>query len=162
MGRPLGFAPKAALEDLGLPMKARCGAGAAACLAGVLAAPGPQRSWQLGQQEVWCSRRVWQPVLTNTLVFLPGEPPWHRSLAGHSLQDHKALHTTKAARCIHTSLFVFFFLFLPVSSAPGRVEHAGGAAAWPARALAAPSVQGHRLPLRQELWLYQSLCLSLL
>ena len=38
-----------------------------------------------------------------------------------------------------------------------RVEHEGGAAAWLAGTLAAPSVQGHGLPLPQELWPYQSL-----
>ena len=38
-----------------------------------------------------------------------------------------------------------------------RVEHEGGTAAWLAGTLAAPSVQGHRLPPLQELWPYQSL-----
>ena len=49
------------------PMRARCGCGAAAWIAGVLAAPGTQGSWQLGQQEIQCSRREWQPVLDNML-----------------------------------------------------------------------------------------------
>ena len=35
-------------------------------------------------------------------------------------------------------------------------EHEGGAAAWVAETLAAPSVQGHGLPQMQELWPYQS------
>ena len=43
MGRPLVFAPGAALEDLGLPMRAIFGGGAAAWVAGVLAEPGTQR-----------------------------------------------------------------------------------------------------------------------
>ena len=34
------------------PVRARCGGGAAACVAGVLAAPGTQGSWQPGQQEI--------------------------------------------------------------------------------------------------------------
>ena len=38
----LGFAPE----------KARCGGGTAAWVAGVLAAPGTQGSWWLGQQEI--------------------------------------------------------------------------------------------------------------
>ena len=42
------------------------------------------------------------------------------------------------------------------SSAPVTVEHEGGAAAWLAGTLAAPSVQGHRLPHWQELWPHQS------
>ena len=37
------------------------------------------------------------------------------------------------------------------SSAPVRVEHERGAAAWLAGTLMVPSVQGHRLPLLQEL-----------
>ena len=36
----------------GCPMRARCGGGAAAWVAGVLAAPGTQGSWWLGQQEI--------------------------------------------------------------------------------------------------------------
>ena len=37
-----------------------------------------------------------------------------------------------------------------------RVEHEGGAASWLVGTLAVPSVQGHRLPLPQKLWPYQS------
>ena len=37
-----------------------------------------------------------------------------------------------------------------------RVEREGDAAAWLAGTLAAPSVQGHKLPQQQELWPYQS------
>ena len=48
-------------------VRARCGGGAAAWITGVLAAPGTQGSWRLGQQEIQCSRRVWQPVLAITL-----------------------------------------------------------------------------------------------
>ena len=52
-------------------------AGAAAWVAGVLTAPGTQGGWQLGQQEIWCSTRVWQPVLANTLQYfcLKNSPP---------------------------------------------------------------------------------------
>ena len=50
VGHPLGFAPEAALVDLGLPLwRARCGDGAAAWIAGVLEAPGTQGSWWLVQ-----------------------------------------------------------------------------------------------------------------
>ena len=38
------------------------------------------------------------------------------------------------------------------SSAPVRGECEGSAAAWLAGTLAAPSLQGHGLPLPQELW----------
>ena len=42
------------------------------------------------------------------------------------------------------------------SSAPVRVACEGGTAAWLARTLEVPSVQGHGLPPLQELWPYQS------
>ena len=53
MGRPGGFAPEAALEELGFaPVRARCGSGASAWVAGVLAVPGTHGDWQLGQQVI--------------------------------------------------------------------------------------------------------------
>ena len=69
------------------PVRARCGGGTAAWVAEVLASPGTQGSWWLGQQEIYCSRRVWQPVLANMLqcFCLENPPPWQRSLVGHSL-----------------------------------------------------------------------------
>ena len=57
---------------------------------------------------------------------------------------------------------LFFFFFASGSSAPVRVEHEGGTAAWLAGTLAEPSVQGHKLPPWQELCPYQSLFSSLL
>ena len=92
----LGFAREAALEDLDLllrlpwrtgvcPVRARC-VGAAAWGSGALAAPGTRGSWRLGQQEIQCPRRVWQPGLANTLQYpcLENPPPWQRSLTGQS------------------------------------------------------------------------------
>ena len=37
-----------------------------------------------------------------------------------------------------------------------KAEYEGGTALWLVETLAAPSVQGHGLPLPQELWPYQS------
>ena len=48
------------------------------------------------------------------------------------------------------------------SFVPVRDELEGGAVAWLVGILEAPSVQGHGLPLLQELWPYQSLFVSLL
>ena len=42
------------------------------------------------------------------------------------------------------------------SSAPVRVEHEGGAAAWLVGTTVVPSVQGHGLVLPQEVWPHQS------
>ena len=93
------------------PVKTRCGGGAAARVAGVLAAPGTQGSWQLGQHEISCSRRVWKPVLANTLQYscLETLPLWQISLAGHSLQGHKELDTTEAT--LSTQMEGFFCLW---------------------------------------------------
>ena len=102
MGRPQGFAPEAALEALGAPMRARCGAGAAAWIIEALAAPGTQGSWWLGQQEIQCSRRARQP----TSLFLPRKSHGQRRLAGHSPQGHKQLYTTKVT--LRTQMQNFF------------------------------------------------------
>ena len=56
---------------------------------------------------------------------------------------------------MHSSKTLFFVVC--GSSAPVRVEQEGDAAAWLAETLAAPSVQGHGLPLPLDVWLYQSL-----
>ena len=136
-------------------MRARCGGGAAAWVTGVLAAPGTQGTWWLGQQEIWCSRRVWQPVLASTLQYSGLENPlsdreaWQATVYrdAKSRTGLKQLSTRK-----HTRLFCF-----PCSSsAPLRLELEGGAAARLAGTLAAPSVQGHGLPPPQELRRYQS------
>ena len=52
VGRPLGFAPEATLEDLGLPQGGP-GVEVRNCLSSRnSAAPGTQGSWQLRQQEI--------------------------------------------------------------------------------------------------------------
>ena len=53
VGFPLGSATEVVLGGLGsASVKARCGGGTAAWVAGVLVAPGTQGSWWLGQQEM--------------------------------------------------------------------------------------------------------------
>ena len=93
------------------PVRARCGGGAAAWVAGVLEAPGHQGRWQLGKQEIQWSCRVWQPVLANTLQYscLENPLPWQRSLAGHSLQSQ----TLPKRPCAHRHK-----TFLPVAALP--------------------------------------------
>jgi len=94
------------------PVRARCGGSAAAWVAGVLAAPGTQGSWWLGQQEIKCSRRVWQPVLASTLQYscLENPPPWQRSLVGHILQGHKEPDMTKVTLYTQTQDFCLWQL----------------------------------------------------
>ena len=131
------------------PVSARCKGGAASWDSRALAAQGTQGSWQQGQQEIWCSRRVWQP----TPVFLPGESPRKRSLAGHSPQGLKKLNTSEMILHVQTQ---DFFLACG-SSAPVRTECEGVTAAWVAGTLVVPSMQGHRLPQLQKVWPSQNL-----
>ena len=79
------------------PVKARHGGGAVAWVTEVLVAPGTQGSWWLGQQEI-CSRRVWQPVLANTLQYSCLENPPDRE--GHSPQGPNESDTTKVTLCV--------------------------------------------------------------
>ena len=52
MGRPLGFAAEAAMKTWVCPGEVQVGCGVAPWVTGVLAAPGTQGCWQLGQQEI--------------------------------------------------------------------------------------------------------------
>ena len=70
---------------------------------------------------------------------------------GQSTGSQRVGHYRSYPVCIGARLFACG------SSAPVRVEHEGGTAAWLVRTLAAPKVQGHGLPPPQVLWPYQSL-----
>ena len=132
-------------------MRVRCGGGAAAWVTGVLAAPGTQGSWQVGQQEIYCSRRVWQPVLANTLQDLAWRTPLtEKPGRPQSTGMQRVGHDQNNPEGIEARFFACG------SSAPVRVGHEGGTAAWHVGTLAAPSVQGHGVPQPQELWPYQS------
>ena len=99
-------------------------------------------------------RRVWQPLLANTLQY---------SCLLKTLPDREACQATvyRVAKsqtlpkwpCTHRRKT----FFACGSSAPVRAEHEGGAAAWLVGALLPPSVQGFRLLPPQELWPHQSL-----
>ena len=83
------------------PVRVRHGGGAAAWVAGVLAAPGTQESWWLGQQEIQCSRRVLQPVLANTLQYSCLENPLSDREAWQATvyRVAESPDTTKATLC---------------------------------------------------------------
>ena len=87
-------------------------------------------------------------------VFLPGEPPLPDREAWQATVYRVTKSLTRPKQpCMHRrNIF-----FACGSSAPVRAECEDSAAAWLAGTLAAPSVQGHGLPLPQELWSYQSL-----
>ena len=144
-------------------MRARCGGGVVAWVAGVLAEPGTQGSWWLRQQEIERSSGVWQPVLANVLQYsCPENPPdkedWqatvHRVAESWIWQKRPCMHRHKA--------LLFFFFFACGSSAPMKVDYEGGKAASITGIRVVPSVQRHGLPPPQELWPYQNPFLSLL
>ena len=88
-------------------------------------------------------------------VFLPGEPPpppQQRSLADHSPQRRGELDMTNVTCILRRKTF-----FAWGNSAPVRLRHEGGTAAWLAGTVVMPSMQGHGLPRPEELWPYQSL-----
>ena len=83
-----------------------------------------------------------------TPAFLPGEPPSLTEKPGRpqSTGSQRVGHDQSDPSCIDSRLF-----FACGSSAPVRVGHEGGVAAWLAGTLEAPSVQGHGLSPLQEL-----------
>ena len=90
---------------------------------------------------------VFSPGESQSLTEKPGRP----QSAGSQRVGHYR------SNCEHRRKI----FFACGGSALVRVEREGSAAVW-LRALAVPSVQGHRLPPPQELWPYQSLFSSLL
>ena len=110
-GSSTGVCSRGCPGGLGLtPVRARCGGGAAAWVAGALAAPGTQGSWRLGQQEIQRSRRVWQPVLANTLQYsclespLPDRETWqatvYRVARSRTLPKRPCVHRCKTFFCL--------------------------------------------------------------
>ena len=90
-------------------MRARCGGGRAAWVAGVLAAPGTQGGWQLGKQEIRCSRRCqyWPTCSSilawrNPLTEKPGRP--------QSTGSQRVGHDQSNPACIDARLFCLWQL----------------------------------------------------
>ena len=95
------------------PVRARCGGGAAAWVAGVLAAPGTQGGWRLGQQEIECSRRVWQPVLANTVQYsCLDSPPVRKTGRPQYTGSQRIGHNWSDPVCIDPKLGFYFSFFL--------------------------------------------------
>ena len=149
MGRPLGFAPEAALEDLGLPL---WGPGVEVVqllgLQGfwqhkVLKGLGGQGSRKYSALEGY-GNQYW-PICSSILAWripLPDKEAWQATV--YSIVKSK---TQLKWPCVHRCKTYFAC----GSSAPVRVECEGGTAAWLAGTLAVPSMPGHRLPPLQEL-----------
>ena len=139
------------------PCEGQVGGGTASWVSGVLAAPGTRvggGGWWLGQQEIQCSRRVWQQVLDNMFQYSCLETPFSDREAWQATVYRVTKSWTRTKwPCTHSCKAFFFFLACG-SSAPVRVECEGGTVVWLAGTLVVPSVQRHRLPLPQELWPY--------
>ena len=100
---------------------------------------------------------LWKGMATSigqyAPVFLPGEPrlpdreAWQATV--YKVAKNRTLPKRPCVRRCKTFLACG-------SSGPVRVAHEGCAAAWLAGTLAVPCIQGHELPLPQELWPYQS------
>ena len=94
-----------------------------------------------------------------TPVFLPEELPSMTEKPGRPQSTGSQRVRHYRSDPVHIRRRTFFACG---NSAPVRVEHEGGAAAWLAGTLVASSMQGHGLPLPQELWPYQRLFSRLL
>ena len=135
VGRPLGSSCSCP-GGLGFAsVRARCGGGAAAWVAGVLAAPGTQGGWQLGQQEIYAlegyGNQYW-PIHSSILAWrtaLPDRPgrPVFKTAKSRTLPKRPCVHRHKT-------------IFACGSSAPVSPEHEGGSAAWLVGTLVVPSV----------------------
>ena len=97
VGCPLGFAPGAALEDLGLPCEAQVWRWCS-CL-GHRGSGSSRYSGELAARaagNIVLQKDMAASIGQYAPVFLPREPrSLKRSQAGHSLQGHKELDTTK-------------------------------------------------------------------
>ena len=147
-----GLAPEAALEGLGLPLWGPD--------VEVVQLLGSQQFWQHQYSRELAARAagnivLWKGMATSTgqyaPVFLPGDPPDREAWQATVYRVAKSWTRLKRP-CAHRRKTIFAC----GSSAPVRVEHECGTAAWLAGTLAAPSGQGHGLPPPQELWPYQS------
>ena len=133
------------------PVRARCGGGAAAWVSGFLAGPGTQVSWRLGYRKYSALERyhnLYWPIHSSILAWRnhlteSWQATVHRAAKSWTWLKWPCVHRCKTS-------------FACGSSVPLRVKHEGGTATWLVGTLVAPSVQGHRLPLPQELWPYQS------
>ena len=125
----------------------------------VLAAPGTQESWWLGQQEIQCSRGAWQPVLANRLQYpcLENSPPWQKSLAGHSLQGHRVRHDRSDPVSIDARLIFCLWQLCPSESWVWRWR-----SCLACRGPGSAKCAGTRTASAAGVMVYQSLFLSLL
>ena len=140
------------------PCEGQVWRGAAGWVVGVLAAPGTREGWRLGQREIQCSRRVWQPVLANMLQDSCLENPLSDREAWQATGYRVAKSLTgPTGPCAHKHKTFFFWpvAALPQGELSVKVEQLLGL-----RGPWRPGVQGHRPPPGQDFWPCQSLLCS--
>jgi len=123
------------------PCEASCGSGAAAWVAGVLAAPGTQgESAARTAGNIMFQKGMPTSIAHHASVFLPGDPPSLTQKPGRpqSTGSQRDGHDQSNPERTDTRYF-----FVPV-----RVEHESNATAWFVGTLVAPSVPGLGLPLQ--------------
>ena len=104
-----------------------------------------QNQWFLGQQEIWCSRRTWQP----TPLFFPGGSLGQRS---PQAMIHRVPKSWTWAKQLHTySCRIFFFFLSSGNSVPVGIMHGGGMVAWIKGTLAISAVHEFQQLLSQEI-----------
>ena len=147
VGRPLRFAPEAALEGLGLPCEGQV-LGWCSCLSST------RYSGELAARaagNLVLQKGMAACIDQHAPVFLPREPclltektgrPQSTRAPGGGHYKSEPVHRHKA-------------FFCPWQLCPSESWGWGGAAAWLAGALAAPSVQGHGPPPLQQWWPYR-------
>ena len=143
-----GVAPEAAWRAWVCPCEARCGGAAAAWVTGVLAAPGTQGGWWLGQQEYSALEGYHNQYWTMRSSILAWRPPslMEKPVRSQSTGSQRAGQDRSDPARIAARHFLACG-----SSAPLRFECEGGPVAWLAGALVVPSVQRRRLPLPRDL-----------
>ena len=160
VGHVLGFAPEAALEDLGLPL-----GGPGVEMVQLLESQGFRQNQVLKGVGSQGSRKYsaleedgnqYWSIRSSILAWktsLPDREAWQATVY------RVAKSGTQPKRTCEHRPKPFFACGSPF---PVRADREGGTAAWLAGPLVVPSVQGHRLPPPQELWPRQSLLWSLL
>ena len=127
------------------PSEGQVGGGATAWVMGALTTPGTQGSRRLGQQEISCSRRIWQP----TPVFQPGKPPDREVWQATVHRVTRSWPWPKWPRVPRRRTFSSLWQLCP-----SGVMHGGGMVAWITGTLAVPAMQERQRLSSQEIWCY--------
>ena len=140
---PLGF-------NCGFISTSACESSTGVCswgFPGGLASVPARTRWWLGQQEIWCSRRTWQPTPLFFFLEDPLDREAHRLWpTGSQRAGHGQRNST------HTHAGFFFFFSFPLATLSQWGSCMEGTVAWIKGTLAMPAIQGLQQFLSQEIW----------